>query len=108
MTALTADLLLVEGDEDDGVLEATAGLDQGPGGLQDGGHAGAVVVEAVGEGCGVPVSPDHQDLVLGTVELGAGVDPDQVESLGDLLAGLPELGMRDCDDRKQVWTRPSP
>ena len=36
VTPLSADLLLVEGDEDDGVLEVTAGLGEGAGSLQHG------------------------------------------------------------------------
>ena len=38
VTSLGADLLLVEGDEDDGVLEVTARLGEGAGRLQHGHH----------------------------------------------------------------------
>ena len=84
-------LLLVEGHEDDCGAEAAAGLRECPRYLEHGGQPRPVVVIAVSEAGGVPVSPHHDDLVLRGVELGSGVEAYQVETLGYGLAWLPEL-----------------
>ena len=50
MTSLGADLLLVEGDEDDGVLEVTARLGESPGRLQHGHHTWHIQITSQGFG----------------------------------------------------------
>ena len=55
----------------------------------------AVIIEPVSEAGGVPVSAHHDDPVLRSVELGSGVDPNQVETLSYGLAWLPELDKQD-------------
>ena len=55
----------------------------------------AVIIEPVSEAGGVPVSAHHDDPVLRRVELGSGVNPNQVETLSNGLAWLPELDKQD-------------
>ena len=91
VTALATNLLLVEGDEDDGVLEAAVRLSESPGHLQHHGQPGPVVVVSVRESRGIPVRPHYDDLVLCRVERLTREDADDVAALGDLLILLPEL-----------------
>ena len=91
LTALRPDLLQVESHEDDGELEEAVRLGQGPGSLQHGRHTGAVIIEPVSEAGGVPVSSNHDDLVLSRVELLPREDGDDVAPFRDLLTALPKL-----------------